>query len=162
MIGANRSGKSSVFDAFACFQNVQKSDVNILGEDFINYYSKNKEEDFNLQISLWDKDELKVNKSVLNGAKPKYDVIIFGSGDLHKIRNTPEYQNIFYSRSSFRQISQLSRTALGQVNFNIEKDTDIPKFFVDKDAHFENDLEKITENILEEVFKGNQDSQTIQ
>ena len=53
------------------------------------------------------------------------------------------------------QISSLTRTALGQVNVIFEYDTDRPRKFIDRDERFENNIEKITEQILREVFRTN-------
>jgi hypothetical protein len=61
--------------------------------------------------------------------------------------------NLFYGRTSFRQIPRLTRTALGQYAVNINDDTDRPRFFIDRDERFENDIEKVIGTILEEVFR---------
>ncbi len=48
---------------------------------------------------------------------------------------------------------RLTRTSLGESRFNTEQDTDRPKFFIDRDERFENDIEKITGIILRDFFR---------
>ena len=59
--------------------------------------------------------------------------------------------NSFYGRTSFRQISRLTKTVLGN-NVDIKNDEDRPRSYIDRDERFENDIEKMTEDILKNVF----------
>ena len=70
--------------------------------------------------------------------------------------------NSFYGRTSFRQLPRLTRTALGQGGaVDFAKDTDRPTSFIDRDNRFENDIEKITETILNEFFMSNTSNEQI-
>ena len=59
----------------------------------------------------------------------------------------------FYGRTSFRQVSRLTRTAMGQTATNVSFDSDRPKFFIDRDNRFENDIEHLSGIILKELFR---------
>ncbi len=131
LIGSNGSGKSSVFDAFEAIATVSKDGRN--GDD--GYLTKSGTSDFRVSI-------------VLSNGKTYHR--------LASITSTEEVSNhFFYGRSSLRQISSLTRTALGQVPVDFESDSDRPRRFIDRDERFENDIEKITEQILREVFRTN-------
>jgi AAA15 family ATPase/GTPase len=149
LIGANGSGKSSVFDAF----------------NFVNEILR-KEVEFNkLSSAYWKKEEDRTKV-------PSIDINI---NEGFQIRITPHSQNHpqqlaailgkennnFYGRTSFRQIPRLTRTALGQKEFSFEKDSDRPKYFIDRDERFENDVEKITGIILNDVFKSGKSGKEI-
>lgn len=68
----------------------------------------------------------------------------------------------FYGRSSFRQVSRLTRTALGQGGpVDFDKDSDRPRYFIDRDNRFENDIEKVTEIILKDFFRSGQSNEEI-
>lgn len=159
LIGANGSGKSSVFDAFACIQNIQKEDVVIHDKSFAEYYSKNEKNGFHLELDFWDtKDKILVDKQVFRDAKPNNTgAITFGSDGarmLSKLRNTQDYVNLFYGRSSFRQIPRLTRIGIGQGGLvDFKQDSDRPHYFIDRDNRFENDIEEIIKTILEDVFE---------
>ena len=44
---------------------------------------------------------------------------------------------------------------------SLEDDTDRPKFFIDKDNRFENDIEKITETILKDIFRSKDSNEQV-
>lgn len=140
LIGSNGSGKSSVFDAFGFVVSSIIRDVST-NADFLGYYRKKKEESLIVSIHLENNGEILLSDK--NFIKP----------------NIPTTS--FYGRTSFRQIPRLTRTSLGQSIFDIDKDSDRPKFFIDKDNRFENDIEKITEIILKEFFRGKQSNEQI-
>ncbi|TAE74597.1 MAG: chromosome segregation protein SMC [Bacteroidetes bacterium] len=138
VIGSNGSGKSSLFDAFELLNKIIRKDFS----DF-DYFKKIKENLLNVNIKF-DND---INIDVSN--KTMYNPM----ANLAK--------NSFYGRTSFRQIPRLTRTSLGQNNFDFELDNDRPRFFIDKDNRFENDLEKITGEILKAVFEENTSTDAI-
>ena len=141
LIGSNGSGKSSLFDAFGTLNNVAKSDT-LLNKDYQDYFRKTTDKPFSLTIET--------DKNV------KYAL----SDELFEMPNLPK--NAFYGRTSFRQIPRLTRTSLGQGGaVDFEKDGDRPRFFIDKDNRFENDIEKITETILNDFFTSNQTNEQI-
>ena len=130
LIGANGSGKSSVFDALELLNKV------IRGEgpspQWVDYYCKQAKRDFKIVI---DK----------------------GLGDIEIIGKEPNRESLrginFYGRSSFRQVPRLIRTKLGDTRFDFKQDSDRPKYFIDRDERFENDLESITGIILRDFFR---------
>lgn len=141
LIGSNGSGKSSVFDAFAFIDGVIKLDVNY-GDAHLTYFKKTKDQSLVVAFRLD------------NGAQYQ-----LSEGRPPLVGLTP---TSFYGRTSFRQIPRLTRTALGQGQvFDIQKDTDRPKYFIDRDERFENDIEKITEVILKDFFRANQSNEQI-
>ncbi|MFP4095960.1 MAG: AAA family ATPase [Cyclobacteriaceae bacterium] len=123
LIGANGSGKSSVFDAFERISFMSKD-----GRSFSDtYYRKDKEQEFQIKA-----------------INPK-----------HSLQPTDEFSHLpktaFYGRSSLRQIPQLTSK---KIEINVEADSDRPLRYTDRDNRFENDIEILTQKILEEVFKG--------
>ncbi|HUZ58363.1 MAG TPA: AAA family ATPase [Hanamia sp.] len=140
LIGSNGSGKSSVFDAFGFVVSRILGDV-APNADFFGYYRKSKEDSLNVAIHL------------------EGDKVITLSDKSFNTRSVAS--TAFYGRTSFRQIPRLTRTSLGQSRFDIDKDSDRPKFFIEKDNRFENDIEKITEIILKEFFRGEQSNEQI-
>lgn len=140
VIGSNGSGKSSLFDAFEFANTDLKRDGN--STLHIDYLKKIKGNPLNTNI-------------------------VFDNGIVHNITdksiflNNNSPKNSFYGRTSFRQIPRLTRTSLGQNQFNFELDNDRPRFFIDKDNRFENDLEKIIGEILKAVFEENTSTEAI-
>ncbi len=131
LIGSNGSGKSSVFDAFEFLSGIAKN----TSTSKLEYFQKVLEEDTTVILLTHDGEQIirqnqvwQHNKTIKNG---------------------------FYGRTSFRQIPRLTRTRLGEERFDISSDTDRPISFIERDNRFENDLEKITGDILREVFSGN-------
>jgi hypothetical protein len=133
LIGSNGSGKSSVFDGFEAIGGISKDRWEGDGP----YLKKFASSGFSVVIQLSNGKTFARTSNMLP----------VNSRDLNK--------HFFYGRSSLRQISSLTRTALGQVNVIFEYDTDRPRKFIDRDERFENNIEKITEQILREVFRTN-------
>jgi AAA domain, putative AbiEii toxin, Type IV TA system len=143
LIGSNGSGKSSLFDAFGHLSNVVKGDPGF-NASYWEYFKKSINHPFSIKIEM--------------GNDKIYDF----SSDLKQYNKNNLTSEIFYGRTSFRQIPRLTRTALGQGGVvDFEKDSDRPKFFIDRDNRFENDIEKITETILNEFFTSNQTNEQI-
>ncbi len=135
LIGANGSGKSSVFDAFEFLNKMGR--VGLSRSDSY-YYIKNESKDFNVIVTTNESDNS--NSLIIETLHPSNNL-----GNLKK--------QSFYGRTSVRQIPKLTRTSLGQVNFSFENDTDRPQTYIDRDNRFENDIEKVTSSILSDVFK---------
>ena len=132
LIGSNGSGKSSLFDAFGFIDAAIKRDV-ARDDEFWNYFKKKKDAQVSVTIKLDNNSEHTVTDN--NFVKPAL------------------LPTMFYGRTSFRQIPRLTRTSLGQGgHIDFQKDTDRPHFFIEKDNRFENDVEKITEVILKDIF----------
>ncbi|WP_299290955.1 AAA family ATPase [uncultured Mucilaginibacter sp.] len=144
LIGTNGSGKSSVFDAFEFANKVIRHDVYIEPTNPKppnGYYEKNKFENYYINIFF------------------DYDLIFSNSRSVSQVGQFP--YNTFYGRTSNRQITKLTRTALGQGNLSFENDRDRPDTFIDRDDRFENDIEKVASSILTDVFKGNYSTEQI-
>lgn len=129
LIGSNGSGKSSVFDAFEALNKMKRGD---LAER--TYYSKKIEFEFEVRLQTEDSYFL-LEKGAVRSQNKSLDALNF------------------YGRSSFRQVPRLTRTSLGTSNINLEYDTDRPKYFIDRDERFENDIEHITGIILRDIFR---------
>lgn len=133
LIGSNGSGKSSVFDAF----------------ELINQYFKQEHINKSLQSDYYRKD---ITEDVIIGMRTESLEFELGE-DPFLGYLLPIKKGNFYGRTSFRQIPQLTRKSLGKSNIDFENDSDRPRYFIDRDSRFENDIEKITETILREIFR---------
>lgn len=135
LIGANGSGKSSVFDAFELANSTTRKH----GREPL-YYRKDKNKDVEVLITNEN------GKKFITGFR--------GSGS--------EFQeDSFYGRTSFRQVPRLTRNILGKMNVNFKTDSDRPSTFIDQDLRFENDIEKITGIILKEFFQTDKSKEQI-
>lgn len=132
LIGSNGSGKSSVFDGFEAANRYIKQDG--LTKDYLNYYKKDDQDAAVVSINFFNDRQLAFSTDNFTDPPAGFN------------------PNSFYGRTSLRQIPRLTRTALGGKNFDIERDSDRPVQFIERDNRFENDIEKITETILKEVF----------
>jgi len=131
LIGANGSGKSSVFDAFEYINSVARGDFPFT--DHI-YYRK----EANKQES--------VTPTLRSGLLPQIPV---------DLTDTSFYltDTSFYGRTSFRQTPVLTRTALGKSTYDVRSDSDRPRQFIQRDDRFENDVDHITGIILRDIFR---------
>lgn len=141
IIGSNGSGKSSLFDAFGFFDAAIKRDVGV-DDEFWNYFRKRTDNIVSVSLHLDD------NSSY-----------IVSSTNFNRPALTPQ---TFYGRTSFRQIPRLTRTSLGQSGrLDFEKDSDRPRYFIERDNRFENDVEKVTETILRDFFRSGESNEQI-
>lgn len=125
LIGSNGSGKSSVFDAFELVNSNSMSNVKY------DYYRK--DDDHNITVNI------------------ESNTSTYYTDENNSKRTLT--QRAFYGRTSFRQTPKLERTQLGSIsNKDYESDQDRPRFYIDRDIRFENDIEKISEQIVREVF----------
>lgn len=133
LIGSNGSGKSSLFDAFGFIDAAIKQDVST-EQGFWEYYSKKAGQPVEVTLGLATGKEYTVSN--------------------HNFIQPDLSSSSFYGRTSFRQIPRLTRTALGQGGtVDFERDTDRPRFYIERDNRFENDIERITEIILKDFFR---------
>jgi AAA15 family ATPase/GTPase len=160
LIGANGSGKSSVFDAFEIigatknFNSLPEDErpINISGIINISdlkYYHK---DEYNLITGNYP-----LAKILLTGAKNEYIEadINYGGVVLHKKNNL--HKNAFYGRSAVRYLPRLTTSSRNSVD--IRSDSDRPRFYIDEDRRFENDIDMLISEVVEKVFKGiNQNS----
>ena len=141
LIGSNGSGKSSLFDAFGFIDAAIKQDIPLNNTSW-TYFKKDSALPVSVKFQVDKKKEYLISN--IDFVKPNLSA------------------NAFYGRTSFRQLSRLTRTALGQGGLiDFQKDSDRPKFFIDRDTRFENDIEIMTETILNEFFISNQTNEQI-
>ena len=142
LIGSNGSGKSSVFDAFESINKVAKGQElfathrNVaVGFDPIRYQFKGLDKDFIISIGIDSGEDVTIN-----------------SGDIYG-KTLPAIQ--FYGRSSLRQVPRLTRTQSNQGTDNEpDKDSDRPLYYIDRDNRFENDIDRVSRQIITEIFRG--------
>jgi energy-coupling factor transporter ATP-binding protein EcfA2 len=129
VIGANGSGKSSVFDAFEWISQPIKDEV-FMNYQLTDYYRRNRENAF-VTVKFDSGEE------------------ISAGGKVSIARN----QDIkwFYGRSALRQTPRLKRSSL-TTTVNVDSDSDRPRFLIDADERFENDVVLLINEILGEVF----------
>ncbi len=133
LIGANGSGKSSVFDAFE-WMSRQSKEGNLTGHS--DYYYKTNQ---SVDAMAWFSDGRKIYRhddSFPAGVQ---------SG------NKPWVRNTFYGRSALRQVPRLSRLRTG-LGADLHADSDRPRYYIDFDERFENDIDNIINNLLKDVF----------
>ena len=128
LIGANGTGKSSVFDAFEYLSSPHKG--------------------------TYGTDTPYVKKDVL---KETVVTCVLGGG-FRATRTDSSFETVppgwntkpaFYGRSSFRTIPQLQASQRGA---DVVEDTDRPARYIDHDVRFETDISQVTRRILEEVW----------
>lgn len=134
MIGANGSGKSSLFDAFEWVSLDFKEQVSPSTTIFsTDYHGKDNNKS---QVKIeFDKNQF-INQ--------------WEEGSQVNISYSQKFKsNLFYGRSAFRHapyITTNTKTA------NISADTDRPQFLIDSDQRFINDVPTFINKILSEVF----------
>jgi AAA15 family ATPase/GTPase len=157
LIGSNGSGKSSLFDAFGFADRIIKHKFTKgtipfnYEEDKLNYFYKKRISEVKVTLCFDNNKE----KSEFTGSP---------NGAVYDVSSTWSTNGVssFYGRTSFRQIPRLTRTALGQYGpIDFQNDSDRPQFFIERDNRFENDIEKITETIVREIFRSQNSSEEI-
>jgi AAA domain, putative AbiEii toxin, Type IV TA system len=143
MIGSNGSGKSSLFDGFEISSSFLKRDSKDIIPNWKNYFQKTGTEgqDSPIDMVIVDNQGKELNIRDVIYTAPNEAI-----APLH---------NAFYGRSSLRQTPRLTRTAFGQNKFDFERDSDRPRFYIDRDNRFENDIEHTVKVLLEDFFKRN-------
>jgi AAA15 family ATPase/GTPase len=139
LIGANGSGKSSLFDAFEWVSLDIKAQVSPTTPIFrTDYYGKENKKAY-VKIEFSNGDFLKQREL------EQYD-----RGNITNVEYSRRFNsNLFYGRSAFRHspyITTNNKTA------NITTDSDRPKFLIDSDQRFINDVPTFVNKILSEVF----------
>jgi AAA15 family ATPase/GTPase len=137
LIGSNGSGKSSLFDAFDWLSKGPYKGLPYSGEDGINYYRKNKNNDPTALIEFSDGQLIeKKGTSVTKGV---------------------ELIKKFFGRSSIRIVPRILNTANPE---SVVNDSDSPPAYIENDSRFINDvflyIQQINNALREPVFKGKQ------
>ncbi|MCX6316460.1 MAG: AAA family ATPase [Bacteroidetes bacterium] len=132
LIGSNGSGKSSVFDAFEVINKRLKDDDRSLSfTESLDYYEKDVTKPFYIEF-LADNSERKQYVGTNNGS-------ITNSG------------NSFYGRSAVRYTPRIERTVIGNP-INVSADGDRPRYYIDRENRFENDIDLLLSDIVKKVF----------
>lgn len=148
LIGTNGSGKSSVFDAF----------------EFANKYKKE-----NTPPTGARPEEIRKTSSYYEKQSHRSLIVTFTTSDGYTFHNYSKSEtnldtipvNGFYGRTSIRQVPKLTRTVIGKDDLSFANDIDRPRAFIDRDTRFENDIEKVTIDILKDVFGVNTTTEEI-
>jgi predicted ATPase len=154
MIGANGSGKSSVFDAFESVSRV-KSDDESLEKAFLrfragetklySYFQKTPDVFAIVKIDFLNKQPTLVS---VTGDQPTP-----GQNPTAN-RRYADSTKMFYGRSALRQVPRLLRTSRQASEESIFENIDKPSSYIEADTRFENDLDVQTDRLLRDVFEG--------
>ena len=140
LIGANGSGKSSVFDALDYFHKVFKGEIT--QQVLQQYYTKN-EESLNIELSFSNNEILSVDSN-------------------YQTKGDRVNSKKLIGRSSIRIVPRISNQANPDI---ISNNADAPISLIDADTRFNNDLFMYMQNIdnalREPIFKG-QSADTLQ
>lgn len=138
LIGANGSGKSSIFDAFEYLSGPAKG----LQDHYTEYFKKRPGTDMSVACTLGGGVGVqRINNNQVSAA-PTWDG-----------------KSAFYVRSSFRTVPELSARANAPIDLTADEDR--PRRFIEQDMRFATDVSQITENILHEVWGEPFDSDTM-
>ena len=139
LVGANGSGKSSVFDALEYISGPQKG----LRDYYHGYFTKNSDTHPSVSVSLGGGITLtRSNQSPTATSPTKWNM-----------------KSAFYGRSPFRTVPELRPRSRPPVD--LASDSDRPQRFIEHDIRFDTDISQITEKILREVWGDNFDSETM-
>ena len=140
MIGENGSGKSSIFDAFEWVSQFGKNDT---PESMVSIHNR-----FVNELPYYKKNELNA-EAVLYFNDNK--VLFKNSNGMSTIENS-WVRLAFYGRSALRSVPQLTRTSIGGREGIASQDNDRPRFYIEQDTRFENDVDILAERIVNEIF----------
>lgn len=136
LIGANGSGKSSVFEVFDLIRmGLGGKNYHNTQDNFQPYYLKNQEKSFEIRITTNDGEIFKDN--------------------YYSLKKGQELAQKFFGRSSIRIVPKiLNHANIGQ----IATDNDSPKTYIENDTRFINDvfayISEIDKALREPVFSG--------
>ena len=140
LIGANGSGKSSVFDAFEYVSTPHKMAIR---DHYVSYFTKRSDSDPSVAVHLAGGVSLKRSKQ---------------SGTITTPPNWSS-KSAFYGRSSFRTVPELRPR--GRPPVDLASDSDRPQRFIEHDIRFDTDISQMTEKILREVWGEDFNSETM-
>ena len=138
LIGANGSGKSSVFDAFEFLTGPSKG----LRDDYLSYFGKQRDADISVACTLGGDVSIRRTDSRVVSVPTGWDA-----------------STAFYGRSSFRTVPELAASRHAPVD--LEGDSDRPQRFIEQDTRFATDVAQITEKVLHEIWGEPFDSETM-
>ena len=138
LIGANGSGKSSIFDAFEFLSGPAKG----LRDYYLDYFKKHTDAHMSVGCTLGG--GVKVQRT----SKNQVSATTGWDG-----------RSAFYGRSSLRTVPELSGKTRAPID--LTEDADRPQRYIEQDTRFTTDVSQITENILHEVWGEPFDSDTM-
>ncbi|NOT63431.1 MAG: AAA family ATPase [Acidobacteria bacterium] len=146
MIGANGSGKSSVFDAFESVSrpsgvsSMEKLQLPFGSQLFSTYLNKGSNQETRIEISL--------NNQV------KLGLVFSSEASLLRVTHEGPAPAIktFYGRSALRSTPRLLRTSRQAQERTITENLDKPLAYIEIDQRFENDLDVQNDRLLGDVF----------
>jgi AAA15 family ATPase/GTPase len=138
LIGANGSGKSAIFDAFEyASKYIDKGKTRNLKDTV--YYVKNQNEQTAIKIT---------------NDKGNYTSTMDVASDSRLVGKNSAFEAInLYGRSAVRYLPKLTKRSLGEI-IDIKANIDKPEYYIDIDRRFENDLDILMYNIIQQLFKG--------
>lgn len=141
LIGANGSGKSSVFDAFEYLSGPSKGvRSDFQSDDYLSYCRKDRDEAVSVSCSLGGGASLRRTNGKIDVTPPNLDI-----------------RDAFYGRSSLRTIPELQYRQSGAAD--LPADADRPRRSIEWDTRFEADISHVTARILREVWGERFDSE---
>ncbi|MCY4660961.1 MAG: AAA family ATPase [Acidobacteria bacterium] len=157
LIGANGSGKSSVFDAFEYLSAQHKGDTappaGRFGDGFSDGFYKGEE---HARFTGYRKKDLSAGMSVSCSFGGGFEV---RRSDASPAVTSPlnwDVKSAFYGRSSLRTIPELRR-GRGAAE-PVGADRDRPRRYIDPDTRFETDVSEMAKRIQDEVWESEFDS----
>lgn len=141
LIGANGSGKSSVFDAFEIINRDTKREMSQF-----EGFAKSSKKDIHLDIEY---------KKATFKKSTNWGVNATSNGNIYTFEGEKEQSlydtSTFYGRSAFRTVPFLTKTVIGEKTIEVTKDEDRPRKYTDFDLRFENDIELILFDLLTDL-----------
>ena len=136
LIGANGSGKSSIFDAFEYLSARHKGIADVDSR----YLEKSRGD--GMSVSCAFGGGFKVRRA----GRDRYST------------SPPDWnlKSVFYGRSSLRTVPELQAKA--RISGDVGEDEDRPRRFIDRDTRFEADVARMTEDVLRHVWGQDFDS----
>lgn len=139
LIGANGSGKSSVFDAFEFVSAPHKG----VRDNYLGYFVKRDGIDSTVSVRLGGGiDLVRSNRSGTVTTPPDWSA-----------------RSAFYGRSSFRTVPELHPRH--RIPVDLALDSDRPQRLIEHDIRFDTDISQLTERILREVWGEDFNSETM-
>lgn len=139
LVGSNGSGKTCVFDGLEAINSLARKEMNSIHPHLVK-----------------DKER----------GDPVVDIVFHGGRHLNSSRGAIALpKGALYGRTSFRQVPRIQRKAdlaYRGIPFDMERDTDRPRMFIDRDDRFVNDVEKVATDILKDFFRSKRSREEIQ
>ena len=141
LIGANGSGKSSVFDAFEYLSGPYKGvRVDFQSDEYLSYFKNDQDGEVSVSCSFGGGNSFRRTNGAIDAARLDMDI-----------------REAFYGRSSLRTVPELQHRNGRAVD--LTEDDDRPQRSIERDTRFESDISHVTARILREVWGERFDSE---